>query len=35
MSNKKEFLIERLEKGVVLVNEDYIFELERREYLNL
>ena len=35
MSKKKEFLIERLEKGVVLVNGDYIFELERREYLNL
>jgi betaine-homocysteine S-methyltransferase len=33
MSNKKESLIERLEKGVVLVAEGYIFELERRGYL--
>jgi len=33
MSNIKESLIERLEKGVVLVAEGYIFELERRGYL--
>ena len=33
MSNKKESLIERLEKDVVLVAEGYIFELERRGYL--
>lgn len=33
MSNKKESLIERQEKGVVLVAEGYIFELERRGYL--
>lgn len=33
MNNKKESLIERLEKGVVLVAEGYIFELERRGYL--
>ena len=33
MSSKKESLIERLEKDVVLVAEGYIFELERRGYL--
>jgi betaine-homocysteine S-methyltransferase len=33
MNNKKKSLIERLEKGVVLVAEGYIFELERRGYL--
>ncbi|MEJ2659065.1 MAG: homocysteine S-methyltransferase family protein [Desulfobacterales bacterium] len=33
MSDKKESLIERLEKDVVLVAEGYIFELERRGYL--
>jgi len=33
MSNKKESLIERLEKGVALVVEGYILELERRGYL--
>ena len=33
MRIKKESLTERLEKGVVLVAEGYIFELERRGYL--
>jgi betaine-homocysteine S-methyltransferase len=33
MDNYKESLHERLEKGVVLVAEGYIFELERRGYL--
>jgi betaine-homocysteine S-methyltransferase len=33
MTPKKENLSERLEKGVVLVAEGYLFELERRGYL--
>jgi betaine-homocysteine S-methyltransferase len=33
MTPKKENLSEKLEKGVVLVAEGYIFELERRGYV--
>ena len=33
MTSKKENLLTRLEKDVVLVAEGYLFELERRGYL--